>query len=127
MPFTVIRFKERNLQRRFWNCVRPYDGSFSKIGETVIWQISYSKGVNVFQNTLFKLQNKQSSCLSLKLNFSTKIDKPLFRFSVRSTIVFYLGPILSLNFSVMDYLKCYTSHELNPVTECVIFREKTST
>ena len=54
MPFTVIRFKERNLQRRFWNCVRPYDGSFSKIGETVIWQISYSKGVNVFQNTLFK-------------------------------------------------------------------------
>ena len=54
MPFIVMRFKERNLQRSFWNFVRPYDGSFSKTGEIEIWQISDSKGVNVFQNTSFK-------------------------------------------------------------------------
>ena len=33
MSFIAMRFKERNLQRRFWTCVRPYDGSFLKIGE----------------------------------------------------------------------------------------------
>ena len=54
MPFIVMHFKERNLQRRFWNCVRPYDGSFSKIAETEIWRIRDSIEVNVFQNTLFK-------------------------------------------------------------------------
>ena len=54
MPFIVMRFKERNLQRRFWNCVRPYNGSFSKIVEIEIWRNSDSKGVNVFQNTPFK-------------------------------------------------------------------------
>ena len=36
MPFIVIRFKEGSLQRCFWNCVRPYDGSFSKVGEIEI-------------------------------------------------------------------------------------------
>ena len=36
MPFIVVRFKERKLQRRFWNCVRPYDGCFSKTGEIEI-------------------------------------------------------------------------------------------
>ena len=36
MLFIVMRFKEGNLQRRFWDCVRPYDGSFSKIGEIEI-------------------------------------------------------------------------------------------
>ena len=46
MSFMVIRFKERNLQRRIWNCV--------KIPKIEIWQISVSKGVNVFQNTPFK-------------------------------------------------------------------------
>ena len=54
LPLIVMRFKERNLQRRFWNCVRPYDGSFSKIGEIEIWQICDSKGVNIFQNTPFE-------------------------------------------------------------------------
>ena len=34
MSFMVMQFKEINIQRRFWDCVRPYDGSFSKIGET---------------------------------------------------------------------------------------------
>ena len=46
MSFIVIRFKERNLQRRIWNCV--------KIAKIKISQISVSKGVNVFQNTPFK-------------------------------------------------------------------------
>ena len=46
MSFMVIRFKERNLQRRIWNCV--------KIAKIEIWQISVFKGVNVFQNTPFK-------------------------------------------------------------------------
>ena len=55
MPFMVMSFKERNLQRRIWNCVKPYDGSFSKIGEIEIWQISVSKGVNLFQNTRLKM------------------------------------------------------------------------
>ena len=32
----VMHFKERNLQRRIWNCVKPYDGSLSKIGEIEI-------------------------------------------------------------------------------------------
>ena len=73
-----------------------------------------------------KLLNNQSSCLSLKLNFSLKIDKLLFCFSVCSIVVFYLW-LLSLNFSVSNHLKCCISHELNPVTECVIFWEKTST
>ena len=36
MPFVAMRFKERNLQRRIWNCLKPYDGSFSKIGEIEI-------------------------------------------------------------------------------------------
>ena len=54
MPFIVMHFKEGNLQRRSWNCVRPYEGSFSKIGEIETSQISDSKGVNVFQNTPFK-------------------------------------------------------------------------
>ena len=36
MPFMVMRFKERNLQRPIWNCLKPYDGSFSKIGEIEI-------------------------------------------------------------------------------------------
>ena len=54
MPFIVVRFKERKLQRRFWNCVRPYDGCFSKTGEIEIWQINDSKEVNVFQNIPFK-------------------------------------------------------------------------
>ena len=36
MPFMVMRFKERNLQRRIWNCLKPYNGSFSKIGEIEI-------------------------------------------------------------------------------------------
>ena len=54
MSFMVMSFKERNLQRRIWNCVKPYDGSFSKIGEIEIWQISASKRVNVFQNTRLK-------------------------------------------------------------------------
>ena len=48
-------FKERNLQRLIWNCVKPYDGSFSKIGEIEIWRISVSKGANVFQNTRLKM------------------------------------------------------------------------
>ena len=55
MPFIVMSFKERNLQRRIQNCVKPYDGSFSKIGEIEIWRISVSKGVNVFQNTRLKM------------------------------------------------------------------------
>ena len=46
-------------------------------------------------------------------------------FSVCSITVFYLW-LLSLNFSVKGHLKCCTSYELNPVAECVIFREKTS-
>ena len=33
MPFMLMRFKEKNLQINFWNCVKPYDGSFSKTGE----------------------------------------------------------------------------------------------
>ena len=36
MPFMVMRFKERNLQRRIWNCLKPNDGSFSEIGEIEI-------------------------------------------------------------------------------------------
>ena len=36
MPFMVMSFKERNLQKRIWNCVKPYDGSFLKIGEIEI-------------------------------------------------------------------------------------------
>ena len=54
MPFMVMRFKERNLQRRIWNCLKPYDGSFSKIGEIEIGRISNSKGVSVFPKTSFK-------------------------------------------------------------------------
>ena len=73
-----------------------------------------------------KLLNNHSSCLGLKLNFSLKIDKLLFCFSVCSIAVFRLW-LLSLNFSVRNHLKCCTSHELNPVTECAIFWEKTST
>ena len=46
MSFMAIRFKERNLQRRIWNCV--------KMAKIAIWQISISKGVNVFENTPFK-------------------------------------------------------------------------
>ena len=46
MSFMVMRFKERSLQRRIWNCV--------KIAKTDIWQISVSKGVNVVQNRPFK-------------------------------------------------------------------------
>ena len=46
MSFMVMGFKERNLQRRIWNCV--------KIAEIEIWQISLSKIVHVFQNTMFK-------------------------------------------------------------------------
>ena len=29
VPFMVVCFKERNLQKNVWNCVKPYDGSFS--------------------------------------------------------------------------------------------------
>ena len=54
MSFKVMSFKERNLQRRIWNCVKPCDGSFSKIGEIEVSQISASKRVNVFQNTRLK-------------------------------------------------------------------------
>ena len=54
MSFIAMRFKERNLQRHFWTCVRPYDGSFLKIGEVETWRISDSKGVNVFQSTPWK-------------------------------------------------------------------------
>ena len=54
MPLMVMRFKERNLQRRIWNCLKPYDGSFSKIGEIEIWRISDSKGVSIFPKTPFK-------------------------------------------------------------------------
>ena len=64
MSFMVIRFKERNLQRRIWNCV--------KIAKIKISQISVSKGVNVFQNAPFKDGRekgaKWSGCLYLKLN-----------------------------------------------------------
>ena len=45
MPFIGMRFKEKNFQRRIWNCV--------KIGAIEIWRISISKGVNVFQNRSF--------------------------------------------------------------------------
>ena len=41
-----------------------------------------------------KLLNYQSSYLSLKLNFWTKIDKLLFRFSVCSITGFYLWSII---------------------------------
>ena len=51
----LMRFKGRNLQRRIWNCIKPYDGSFSKIEEIEIWRINISKGVNVFQNTRLKI------------------------------------------------------------------------
>ena len=54
MPFMVMRFNERILQIHFWNCVRPYDGSFSKTGEIDLCRISDSKGGNIFQNTPFK-------------------------------------------------------------------------
>ena len=54
MPFMVMCFKERNLQRTIWNCLKPYDGSFSKIGEIEIWRISDSKGVSVFPKIPFK-------------------------------------------------------------------------
>ena len=46
MSFMVMRFKERNLQRRIWNCV--------KIAEIEISRISVSKRGDVFQNMLFK-------------------------------------------------------------------------
>ena len=36
IPFIVMCFIERSLQKRSWNCVRPYDGLFSKIGEIEI-------------------------------------------------------------------------------------------
>ena len=36
MPFIVMCFKEGILQSRFKDCVRPYDRSFSKIGEIEI-------------------------------------------------------------------------------------------
>ena len=36
IPFMLMHFKERNLQRGIWNCLKPYDGSFSKIGEIEI-------------------------------------------------------------------------------------------
>ena len=45
MPFMVRRFKERNLQRRIWNCL--------KIAEIDLWQINVF-WVNVSQNTPFR-------------------------------------------------------------------------
>ena len=49
----------------------------------------------------------------------------MFCFSACSRQCFIRRP--SLNFSVLDHLKCCTFRKLNPVTESVIFREKTST
>ena len=43
-----------------------------------------------FVFVIYEVTNNQSSCLSLKLNFSTRFDKLLFCFSVRSITVFYL-------------------------------------
>ena len=54
MPFMVMCFKERNIQRRIWNCLKPNDESFSETGEIEIWQISDSKGVSVFPKIPFK-------------------------------------------------------------------------
>ena len=54
MSFMVMRLKEEIFRDVFGTVENPYDGSFSKIGKIEIWQISVSKGVNVFQNTLFK-------------------------------------------------------------------------
>ena len=45
MPFMVMHFKERNFQRRIWNCV--------KIAEIEQWRISVF-WVNVFENTPFR-------------------------------------------------------------------------
>ena len=55
MPSMVMSFKERNLQRRIWNCVKPYDRSFPKIEDIEISWISVSKGVNIFPNARLKI------------------------------------------------------------------------
>ena len=64
------------------------------------------------------LLNNQSCSITLKLNFSIKIDKLLFRFSV-----FYLW-LSSLNFSIMDHLECCISHKLNPENLFLIISDK---
>ena len=83
MSFVVMCFKEGILQSRFWDCVRPYDRSFSKIGEIEIWQISDPKGVNVFQNKPFKMEwrkgAKWSGCLYLKLNRNVRCNSKLIK------------------------------------------------
>ena len=55
MLFMVIHFKERNLRGVFKTVSNPYDGSFSKIEEIEIWQVSLSEEVNVFQTHSLKM------------------------------------------------------------------------
>ena len=55
MPFIVVRFKERNLHLRFWNCVRPYDGSFSKIGKLKYDRLAILRKLTYFKTHRLKM------------------------------------------------------------------------
>ena len=88
----------------------------------------------VIYELLSAINHQQSSSIILNNNPAVLASNPIFQpKSIKHCFVLVCVQqqcficSSSLNFSVLGHLKCCTFRQLNPVTECAIFLEKTST
>ena len=89
-----------------------------------LWYMKLLSAINHQQSSPINLNNNPAVLASTSI-FQPKSIKFCFALVRVQLQCFIRRP--SLNFSVLDHLKCCTFRKLNPVTESVIFRETTST